>query len=300
MVAKKNIRPNSCNLSKIFASKLKESNRRLLRELDKTYTKANAIKGLQQELASVCFQSFYEINYVINTYGVLSKAAYIVKYYKAAKLFSLLMRCKSSACIYEEVTILKDIFNIMLENISIQFYAMSDTEHDIKVAETSIKCTSGKQNYVNYNFSSQIYDEKLRADGNKIQSKIIRVDKLNLSSIYGNSQYLYCVAKNGDLLLYNKPMTFHDFVAGVSDEGVIVKHPMLVQRHDLGVRCAGDILIVKILKNDVAGVMVSLASGHYRPGIESISSIKEMGRDIFGLQDDGDIAVIGDLYFTRS
>ncbi len=96
----------------------------------------------------------------------------------------------------------------------------------------------------------------------------------------------YCLTTNNELIIFNRPLRSEELLYGVYLSGNIVKQPLLVQRYDLTVRCAGDVLIVRDFMNDISAILASRASGDFKPDSLALEAIKDFGHRILGLTSD--------------
>ena len=114
----------------------------------------------------------------------------------------------------------------------------------------------------------------MASDGRRVRQGIRLVRGPLPPTLQAARCYLFCIAGNGDLLLYQRAMQDRDLAVGLFDMGIEIKHPMLVQDHRLSVRCAGEMFLAQRTGATIAGMLVSRTSGHFRPGGATVASLR--------------------------
>jgi hypothetical protein len=229
------------------------------------------------------------IAHVRRTYGDLSRAAYCVKYVLACRLFSRYVRVCGAGTAKEERRVTGTLLELVLENVNEHFLSLIDDAPSAG-AERIGSAQNGAGEL--YRYRREIYDRALAPLEAEIAGHLVTVQQGRAHRVAPDRTYLYCITEGGDLVIYARPLSESALVAGVRHNGILVKHPLLAQAHNLTVRCAGDIWIAKDGFSRVAGLLASRASGQYRPSREALTAVRDVGR-AFGLVEDR-VRVIGE------
>jgi hypothetical protein len=224
-----------------------------------------------------------------NRFGSKSRAVYYAKFLLTTRLFSVLIQQLSTSS-EDSITYVRTLFATAHAELT-QHFEILVSHRERNSPSIPRKKICDEQLGALYVFNEQAYQE-MKANGQRIRSRVIQLDRNSMQGVRGNATYLYCIDANDNIVLFSRPLTSSDLLFGVRFRDFIVKHPMLLQDHNLVARCAGDIFIVKSSDGGIAGVLATRGSGHFRPDIESSSCFYRAIRSALALPE-GRIAFIG-------
>lgn len=108
----------------------------------------------------------------------------------------------------------------------------------------------------------------------------LALNSSNVARLKSNRFYVYIVDRAGQCVVYDRPLRPVELIRGAYHNKIAIKHPMLVDQADCGVRAAGDMCVLKDPSNKLLGMLANRASGHFRPTLESIPSIVAAGQTL--------------------
>jgi hypothetical protein len=222
-------------------------------------------------------------------FGPLSRCAYYFKYLLACRLFSASVnrmrrdRTQTSGAMSET-------FDLVYNDLNCHFQAMRPPTVTTSPGVRRIVVPTKGREIPHYKFDNTHF-APMRENGLRLQSHVITLTRETAKELSGNSTYLYCIDEEGQIIIYNRPLRGQDLLGGVRHSDFMVKHPMLVQERNLTVRCAGDMWLVKDVRDSWIGIFANRSSGQFRPWSDAAESLFEAVRHNLGVVEPGVVFV---------
>ena len=257
----------------------------LLRRLNNVIANINA-PSLDPWIHKIVTSFRPAISKVVNEFGELSRACYLIKYSMACQVFSEYVCRRIDHSVDHRIEPFRLLFDWLWQDLS---YHLDSVVYSARIRTERVEHTKKILNgrtVIICCYRKEVYNQNLKQYENKIKSLLVNITNQDTKFVQGNKTYLYCITEDDQLIIFNHPLSLEEMITGVRYKGVLVKHPHLAQHHELKVRCAGDIWLVKGMNNEIAGILATRASGQYRPPRKAIWSILEIGTKALGLTKD--------------
>lgn len=207
-------------------------------------------------------------------FGYSSVAAYVQRCNLIATLITELLQVNFQNSLLEEV------LRRETRALQHQFELMTPRKNYNNPAFFNMRIKDGFPCYTSIQI--QLGDqEDLEADF--LQEKIIELDRQSFGKLLSFKFYLYCIDSKGIPFIFLDPLSTEEFLNGCYREGRPVTHGHLSAKKRREVRCAGHLMRITAPFISSEGLLVTRASGHFRPGPESRRSIFIMAKEKIGI-----------------